>query len=90
MSRPLDKIIDIILSLTPDNFENKHYLKLALESVKESYLYQAPEAQGMSWLRTSQALQTYVGDPDGTTWKREIQGIFANKIDYMDYLGDLK
>lgn len=90
MKRPLDKIIDIILNLVPDNFEGKQYLKLDLDSVKESYKYAAPETYKLPWLRTSQALQVHIGNPDGVTWKREVQGIFAGEIDYMDYLYDLK
>jgi len=89
MARPLDKIIDIILKLTPDNFNNKKYLKLELESIKESYYYAAPETLGSVWLRVAQALQVHIGDPGGETWKREIQGLFAGKIDYMDYLTEI-
>jgi hypothetical protein len=90
MKRPLDKIIDIILVLVPDNFEGKQYLQMELGSIKESYKYAAPETYKIPWARTSQALQTHIGAPDGETWKREIQGIFSGNIDYTDYLIDLR
>lgn len=89
MKRPLDKIIDIILVLVPNNFENYQYLKMDLESAKESYEYAAPETYETPWLKVSQALQTHIGPPDGETWKREVLGIFAGTIDYSDYLTDL-
>jgi hypothetical protein len=84
--RPLDKVIDVILDLVPDNFNNKQYLKHTLESIKESYYYSAPETLGFQWARAGEALQTYIGTPDGETWKREVQGIFNGQIDYSDYL----
>lgn len=89
MKRPLDKIIDIILFLIPDNIDNKQYLKIELESIKDSYFYTPPEALHTPWLRTAQALQNYLGEPDGTTWKREVQGLMTGKIDYMDYLTEI-
>lgn len=84
--RPLDKVIDAALKLVPVDYAGKADLTKQLKSIKESYLYAAPEMHGHLWYKFGFTLQTALGDPD-VAWKEDVVSLIQGTKDYQEVLG---
>lgn len=85
MERPIWAVIKAIKTRVPDDFAERAGLMNSLNDIADSAAYTAPEAMYTRWTQTAACLQSYLGDPtDG--WKAEIAGIFANEIDYKQFI----
>jgi hypothetical protein len=85
MNRPIWAVIKAIKTRIPQDFEARAGLLNMLADISSSAAYTAPEAMHMRWTQTAACLQTYLGNPEDG-WKAEIAGIFADEIDYKQYL----
>jgi hypothetical protein len=83
--RPLDKVIDATLKLVPNDFSKKNELTVILESIKQSYLFAAPEMHSAWWFQFSKALNSTFGEPD-TDWKNEIVVLVSGTKNYQEIL----
>lgn len=84
--RPLDKVCEAVLSVIPDDFPGKQYLKIEFDKAIESAAFTAPENMRTPWAKATQALVVHVGNPEPGTWKEEVAKIFNNVVDYASYL----
>lgn len=85
IQRPIWAVLKAIKTRIPQEFEARAGLLNMLADIADSAAYTAPEAMHMRWTQAAACLQSYLGDPtDG--WKAEIAGIFADEIDYKQFL----
>jgi hypothetical protein len=84
--RNIIAVMDAILNAIPDDFTNKKNLQYDFESIKSSVPYTAPEVIHLRWNDVAGALWFNLGDPDGTPWKITVSKIFADEINFEDYL----
>lgn len=83
--RPLPQVIQAILNVTPETFENRAEMSHELEKIADSSCYAAPEMQSFWWGRAMETLEIYLGTPvEG--WRKTIAQIVGNQLDYNDYL----
>lgn len=83
--RPLDKVIEATIKLVPQDFPERAGLVNGLNSIKESYLFAAPEVVSHVWYRFSKYIADNLGQPD-TAWKEEIADLIQGKKNYQEVL----
>lgn len=77
--RNIYDLIDLIKSETPTTFKEYLSFMTALDDVKSSADYRAPECYHINFEQLAEALYAYLGTPD-TEWKRRVAGIFNGTI----------
>jgi hypothetical protein len=83
--RPIDKVIDAVKKLVPEDFEQVDNLFKELDSIKESATYSPPEAIGFQWDRLVACLQDSLPT---TKWSLDIANLMSAKTDYRTILGE--
>lgn len=81
--RPINQVIDaIIISIHP-NWPGRSELENALDKIKTSSLYAAPEAQLLFWKELFILLESRLGVPgEMDEWKQTISDIMGDRRDY--------
>ena len=86
--RPLDRVLEVILDIVPDNDERKRNMTLRFKSITTSYQYAAPEVAPIWWAKAAEYLSEHVGDPaakGAPVWAQKVADIFSGKLNYEDY-----
>jgi hypothetical protein len=76
MERNIVDVMEQIKNEIPDDCQIRDTLLDGLESIKESALYTAPEANFNNWNRLVDLLGCYLDEPDNP-WKQNIQKIMS-------------
>lgn len=85
MNRPIWAVIRAIKTRIPSDYAERAGLLNSLADISESAAYTAPEAMYTRWTQVAGCLYSYLGDPT-EGWKAEIASIFADEIDYKQFL----
>ncbi len=92
--RPLDKVIDAALVLSPKSFANRDQVEEGLKEIKEAYLEFVGETPDQEpdqnlvrrhWFYFTHFLNNTLGEPD-VDWKLEIIELLQDKKDYQEIL----
>jgi hypothetical protein len=83
--RPIWLVLKAIKTRVPPDFEKRADFLNQLNEIEDSAAYTAPEAMPMRWKQVAWTLEAFLGEPV-ELWKQEIAGIFANQIDYKQFL----
>lgn len=88
MRRSIIDLIEVMISLVPDDFENKKDLVSDLKKIQRTSVYTPPEYMHQRWEQVANALQYYLAMP-ADDWKLEIAMIFSDDIDYQKYIKEI-
>jgi hypothetical protein len=90
--RPIIDVINAIINIIPDSFNNKRYLVEDLDNLKDSITYTAPEALPGCWHILGNILVLHLQYIDHDTfaenkeWIVRIRDVVSNDEDYRKYL----
>ena len=86
--RPLDKVIEAIQRITPEDFDKREEWLRVLDRIKDSVYYAAPEVMPAWWSALAHACEDILGDPNTCEWKSRIAMVVMDKIDYKGILNE--
>ena len=85
--RPLFKVMDAVVSATPDDWDGKTAMVQDLSHLKGTALYTAPELYSNLWYRFCEIVSDHVGKDD-LPWKRVVAEIVTAKRDYKEFINE--
>jgi len=83
--RPIDKVMDAVLKLIPNDFEKRSFLQNEFENLKEAAKAAGGDQQQYVWMDLGELLNRVIGEPD-TEWKENVALLIQGKKDYNEVL----
>ena len=85
--RPLDKVMDAVVSATPDDWDGKLAMVQDLSNLKGRALFTAPELYRDLWIEFCNIMSDHVGVTD-LPWKRVVSEIVRAERDYKEFINE--